>query len=148
MNILGLEPKGSVKCTYDKIVIATDWDPDGVGHIASLLINLFFKWFKFIIEQDKLFILITPLVSVDAGKERRYFYSTKEYGEYVLAKTEKYNNVRYLKGLGSLSLEDWGVIMKKRDCYRIYADRAAGKYLWISFDAPSLHRKKWLEGVV
>jgi DNA gyrase/topoisomerase IV subunit B len=147
MNILGLEPKGSTKCNFDKIVIATDWDPDGIGHIASLLINLFYKWFKFIIEQDKLFILITPLVSVDVSKERKYFYSMKEYGEYCVSTTEKYTNVRYLKGLGSLAVQDWEVIMRKRDCYRIYADRAANKFLWMSFDGKSLHRKKWLEGV-
>lgn len=146
MNILGLEPKGSIKCSFDKIIIATDWDPDGVGHIASLLINLFHKWFKFVIEQDKLFILITPLVSVEVGKERKYFFSTKEYGEFVKDGKEKFTNVRYLKGLGSLSVQDWELIMKKRDCYRIYVDRWAEKYLYMAFDGNSSYRKKWLEG--
>jgi DNA gyrase/topoisomerase IV subunit B len=146
MNILGLEPKGSTKCTFDKIIIATDWDPDGVGHIASLLINLFFKWFKFIIEQDKLFILITPLVSADVGKERKYFYSTKEFGEYSKTTTDRFSNTRYLKGLGSLSVDDWETIMKKRDCYRIYADRSAYKFLYMAFDGSANNRKKWLEG--
>lgn len=147
MNILGLDPNGtSVKCSYDKIMIATDWDPDGIGHIASLLINLFYKWFKFIIDQDKLFILITPLVSVEMGKERKYFYSMKEFGEFVKEGKEKYSGVRYLKGLGSLSTQDWEIIMRKRDSYRIYADRSASKLLWVAFDGKSSYRKKWLEG--
>jgi len=148
INILGLDLKKSTKCDYDKIIIATDWDPDGIGHIASLLINLFYKWFKFIIDHDKLFILITPLVSVDVNKDRKYFYSSKEFSEYTNSTTDKYSNVRYLKGLGSLAIRDWDFIMKKRDCYRIYADRSAKKFLWMSFDGVSLYRKKWLEGTI
>lgn len=146
MHILNIRPGDDKNCSFDKIYIATDWDPDGVGHIASLLMNLFSKWFPNVIEQNRLHLLSTPLVSVDVNKERKYFYSTKEFGEYVESKIEKYSNVRYLKGLGSLSLEDWTLIMKYRDGWRIYNDRAAKKYLWVAFDSSSKYRKRWLEG--
>lgn len=146
MHILGIEPNQGKNCSYDRIYIATDWDPDGVGHIASLLMNLFHKWFPEVIEQNKLFLLSTPLVSIDVDKERKYFYSTKEFAEYQESTNEKYNNVRYLKGLGSLSLQDWESIMKYRDGWRVYKDRAAAKYLWVAFDAASKYRKRWLEG--
>jgi len=147
MHILGVKPNGEDKnCVYDRIYIATDWDPDGVGHIASLLMNLFSKWFPNVIEQNKLFLLSTPLVSVDVGSERRYFYSTAEFATYTEARAEKYNNVRYLKGLGSLAIRDWEMIMKYRDGWRVYMDRSAKKYLWVAFDASSKYRKRWLEG--
>jgi DNA gyrase/topoisomerase IV subunit B len=146
MHILNIRPGDDKNCEYDKIYIATDWDPDGVGHIASLIMNLFSKWFPNVIEQNRLFLLSTPLVSVDVNKERRYFYSLKEYGEYVDSKVEKFTNIRFLKGLGSLSLQDWESIMKYRDGWRVYADRAAKKYLWVAFDSASKYRKRWLEG--
>jgi DNA gyrase/topoisomerase IV subunit B len=146
MNILNIKPGDDKNCSYDKIYIATDWDPDGVGHIASLLMNLFYKWFPNVIDQNRLFLLSTPLVSIDIGKDRKYFYSTKEFAEYQESTDDKYNNVRYLKGLGSLALRDWEDIMKYRDGWRVYADRSAKKYLWVAFDAPSKNRKMWLEG--
>lgn len=143
MNILGLEI-GKNKCDYDKIFIAVDADEDG-SHIASLLINLFFKWFKFIIEQEKLHILITPLISVDIGKKRKYFYSLKEYAEFNTT-NEKYTNKRYLKGLGSLSKQDWEVVMAVRNSFKIYNDRSAQKYLEMAFGESSKTRKQFLEG--
>lgn len=146
MHILDIRPKDDKKCSYDKIYIATDWDPDGVGHIASLLMNLFFKWFPNVIEQNRLHLLSTPLVSVDIGKERNYFYSTKEFADFTKETKERYTNVRYLKGLGSLAEQDWEIIMKYRDGWRVYADRSANKFLWVAFDAASKYRKRWLEG--
>ena len=146
MNILNIKPNDDKNCSYDKIYIATDWDPDGVGHIASLLMNLFHKWFPNVIEQNRLFLLSTPLVSVDIAKDRKYFYSTKEFAEYQESTEDKYNNIRYLKGLGSLALRDWEDIMKYRDGWRVYRDKSAKRFLWVAFDAPSKNRKMWLEG--
>jgi len=148
MNILNISPDDDKHCAFDKIYIATDWDPDGIGHIASLLTNLFAKWFPNVIDQDRLCILTTPLVSVDVAKERKYFYSLKDFGEYQSTTTDKYTNVRYLKGLGSLSLDDWEYIMKYKDGFRIYKDKSANKMLYIAFDAPSKYRKRWLEGTL
>lgn len=143
MSILGLEPKKKNRPNYDKIVIAADWDPDG-GHIASLIINLFYLWFPYIIKENRLQILITPLVSADIGKSRSYFYSVKEYQEYV-NKGEVFTNVRYLKGLGSLSIQDWDWVMKQRRTFVIYYDRSAKKYMNIAFGNNSNIRKKWLQ---
>jgi DNA gyrase subunit B len=54
----------STKARYEDIVLVTDADPDGIGHIASLIINMFYKWFPEVIRQGKLYILQTPLLSV------------------------------------------------------------------------------------
>lgn len=145
MNILNLEPRDGSKCTFANVAIATDWDPDGIGHIASLVINLFYKWFPQVIEQNKLNILITPLVSAEVGNKRKYFYSIQEWAEFEKSKTS-FKNVRYLKGLGSLSVEDWQMVMAERKLFRIRQDRFAGKYIDIAFGPSAEKRKRWLEG--
>ena len=145
MNILNLEPGNGKGCTFANVAIATDWDPDGIGHIASLVINLFYKWFPQVIDSGKLNILITPLASVDVNSKRQYFYSMEEFGNYEKA-GNKMSNVRYLKGLGSLSIQDWEVVMAERAMFKIKNDRSSGKYIDIAFGLNSGKRKKWLEG--
>jgi DNA gyrase/topoisomerase IV subunit B len=145
MNILNLEPGNGKGCTFANVAIATDWDPDGIGHIASLVINLFYKWFPQVIDSGKLNILITPLASVDVNSKRQYFYSMEEFGNYEKA-GNKMSNVRYLKGLGSLSIQDWEVVMAERAMFKIKNDRSSGKYIDIAFGLNSNKRKKWLEG--
>jgi DNA gyrase/topoisomerase IV subunit B len=145
MNILNLEPGNGKGCTFANVAIATDWDPDGIGHIASLVINLFYKWFPQVIDSGKLNILITPLASIDVNSKRQYFYSLEEFGNYEKA-GNKMSNVRYLKGLGSLSIQDWEVVMSERAMFKIKNDRSSGKYIDIAFGLNSGKRKKWLEG--
>jgi len=145
MNILNLEPKDGSKCAFANVAIATDWDPDGIGHIASLVINLFYKWFPQVIESGKLNILITPLVSAEVKNKRKYFYSLNEWAEFERSATP-YKGVRYLKGLGSLSVQDWEVVMAERQMFKIRIDRSAGKYIDIAFGHSADKRKRWLEG--
>jgi DNA gyrase/topoisomerase IV subunit B len=145
MNILNLEPRDGSKCSFANIAISTDWDPDGIGHIASLVINLFYKWFPQVIEQGRLHILITPLVSAEVKNKRQYFYSLHEWAEFEKSGTA-YKNVRYLKGLGSLSIEDWEKVMAERKMFKIRVDRSAAKYIDIAFGNSADKRKKWLEG--
>lgn len=120
---------------------------DGIGHIASLVINLFYKWFPQVIDSGKLNILITPLASADIGKERKYFYSLSEIGEFEKSKTA-HKNMRYLKGLGSLAIQDWELIMKERKMFKLKIDRSAAKYIDIAFGPSAGKRKQWLEGVI
>lgn len=147
MNILNLEPNDGKHCAFANVVIATDWDPDGIGHIASLVINLFYKWFPQVIDTGKLNILITPLASADIGKDRKYFYSLAEIGEFEKSKAP-HKNMRYLKGLGSLAIQDWELIMKERKMFKLKIDRSAAKYMDIAFGLSAGKRKKWLEGVL
>ncbi len=145
MAILGIDPKNYDKCTYNKIVIATDWDPDGIGHIASLLINLFYRWFPTTIDQGKLFILITPLVSTEVSGKSVYFYSLKEFKDFELQNQGKCKNTRYLKGLGSLDVADWDWVMAQRRMFKIYNDKSSKRFIDIAFGASSQKRKNWLQ---
>jgi DNA gyrase/topoisomerase IV subunit B len=145
MSILDIEPLDKKLSPYDKVIIACDADPDG-EHLTSLIINFFYKWFPQIIENKKLYRLITPLVVCNVGKDRKYFYTLQEFQEF-LTKT-KVTNVNYLKGLGSLSEEDWEYVMKKNKIlFSIINDRSTGKFLEIAFSDDSQKRKNWLQGI-
>jgi DNA gyrase/topoisomerase IV subunit B len=141
MQILNLEPeRPDLSCPYDNIVIATDQDPDG-AHITSLLINLFFKWFPWIVENKKLSFLETPLVS-SGDRSKTYYYSMEEFK--TKSQGKKVSNVRYLKGLGSLSLDDWDHVMKNKKITKIVKDRKSNSMLEMAFGKSSDARKVWL----
>jgi topoisomerase-4 subunit B len=144
MQILGLDPtikNAQMLSGYKRVVIATDPDPDG-AHISSLLINLFYKWFPFVIVNNQLTILKTPLVTVGDGKRRKYFYDLDEFKK---SKSPS-SGIRYLKGLGSLSLEDWDYVMGDKKMISITAPQKSKEFLEMAFGDDSLIRKKWLSG--
>jgi DNA gyrase/topoisomerase IV subunit B len=115
---------------------------DGM-HISSLLINFFYKWFPQIIENKRLYRLTTPLVVCDYEKTRKYFYTIKEYDDFI--KDHKVTSVNYLKGLGSLSIEDWQYVMNNKILFQITKDSLTDKFLTMAFGDDSNKRKLWLE---
>ena len=144
MNILNLDPENDKTCKFEKIIISTDADPDGLGHIASLLTNLFYKWFPTVVRQGRLFILQTPLLSGEENRKIKYFYSMKDF-ETLSNMGKKYTSIRYLKGLGSLSRGDWEFVFADMHLLRIAEDSKAQKMLEMAFGSNASLRKKWLQ---
>ena len=93
--------EGIEKLRYNKVVIATDADVDGM-HIRLLLITFFLQFFPELIKEGHLFILQTPLFRVRNKKETIYCYSEKERIDAVDKLGGKPEITRF-KGLGEIS---------------------------------------------
>ena len=86
---------------YNKIVLATDADVDGM-HIRLLLITFFLKFFPELVKEGHVHILETPLFRVRNKKETFYSYSEKEKIE-AIEKIGKNAEITRFKGLGEIS---------------------------------------------
>ncbi|MEM4994753.1 toprim domain-containing protein [Priestia sp. SB1] len=87
---------------YDKICILSDRDDDGL-HIRTLVLALFYKFARPLIEQGKVFVVETPLfrIGLKNGKEQLLAYDNKQKDEITKGLNEKYTVQRF-KGIGEL----------------------------------------------
>ncbi|MEE2605425.1 MAG: DNA topoisomerase IV subunit B [Bacteroidota bacterium] len=93
--------EGLERLRYNKIVIATDADVDGM-HIRLLLITFFLQFFPELIKEGHVFILQTPLFRVRNKKETIYCYSEEERVDAIQKLSPKPEITRF-KGLGEIS---------------------------------------------
>ena len=93
--------QGIDELRYNKIVIATDADVDGM-HIRLLLITFFLQFFPELVKEGHVYVLETPLFRVRNKKETFYCYSDKERKE-AKEKVGKNPEITRFKGLGEIS---------------------------------------------
>ncbi|GAB3182047.1 DNA topoisomerase IV subunit B [Telluribacter humicola] len=91
---------------YNRIVIATDADVDGM-HIRLLLMTFFLQFFPDLVRNGHLYILETPLFRVRNKKETIYCYSEEEKRQAV-AKLGGKPEITRFKGLGEISPDEFG----------------------------------------
>jgi len=90
---------------YNKVVIATDADVDGM-HIRLLLLTFFLQFFPEMIRDGHLYILQTPLFRVRSKKETIYCYDEDSRVK-AIAKLGKNAEITRFKGLGEISPDEF-----------------------------------------
>lgn len=89
---------------YNKVIIATDADVDGM-HIRLLMLTFFLQFFPDLVKKGHVYILQTPLFRVKNKQEIRYCYSDEE-REAAIAALKNPEITRF-KGLGEISPDEF-----------------------------------------
>ncbi len=121
---------------YNKVIIATDADVDGM-HIRLLLITFFLQFFPDLIKQKHVYILQTPLFRVRNKQKTIYCYSEEEKQQAILTLGKNPEITRF-KGLGEISPDEFRhfigkdirldqVSMKKEDLVKEMLEFYMGK---------------------
>jgi DNA gyrase subunit B len=132
---IGTEDDGKAlnmnKLRYHKIIIMTDADVDG-SHIRTLILTLFFRYMKELIEFGYIYIALPPLYLVKKGKEEEYCWTEPQREEAVLRLAKGGNpetvGIQRYKGLGEMNAEQlWSTTMnpETRTLKRVTLESAA-----------------------
>ncbi len=90
---------------YNKIVVATDADVDGM-HIRMLLLTFFLQFFPDLVKRNHVYILETPLFRVRNKKKTIYCYTDQERAD-AITELGKNAEITRFKGLGEISPDEF-----------------------------------------
>jgi DNA gyrase/topoisomerase IV subunit B len=149
LAVIGLTPGKKAlrsQLNYGRIVIATDSDYDG-DDIFTLLVNLFYQFWPELFDKNYepiIYRLIAPNVVASKGKQRIHFTKRADF-EKVKDKYKGWT-IEYMKGLGSMSIDDWEMILsgKTDTMIPIVDDGKIVKTLTLLFGDDADARKLWL----
>jgi DNA topoisomerase-2 len=143
--VLGLDinnPNSVDDMTYQYIATLTDADHDGIGHISPLLIAFFYKFWPRLLTEQRVMITRTPIMISTKDNDIKWFYTYEEASAFK--NKEKNYKHRYIKGLGSLTEDEYSVIINK-PTYDVVTVDDAGVFQMM-FGKDSLLRKEFMFG--
>ena len=134
VTILGLQWGNSKldvkKLNFGKIIIATDADFDG-SHICGLLLTFFNNWPE-LFENKMICRSITPIIIAYKGNDVQKFYKLEDFKK--KEKSLKGYKIKYAKGLGSLSNEEYKDMLRNPVYYYFKKDDCADMNLRLWFN--------------
>jgi DNA topoisomerase-2 len=140
MSIIGLElGEPAVDLNYGQIGILADADFDG-DSIAALLVNFFSNW-KELFEEERILLIKSPIVIAKKGNSIKRFYDLKDFADESLDHSWR---IEYNKGLGSLSIDEYDLMINKPVTEVIEYDSGSNASLETAFGKNALPRKQWL----
>ncbi|MCQ2054208.1 MAG: type IIA DNA topoisomerase subunit B [Fibrobacter sp.] len=119
---------------YDKVIIATDADVDGM-HIRLLVMTFFLQFFPELVEQKHLYILQAPLFRVRNRKDKKktfYCYDEEERDKAAKEINKKDLEITRFKGLGEMDSEDFKLLIGENmhlETVTMPTDASLGKML-------------------
>ena len=130
---------------YNKVIIATDADVDGM-HIRLLMLTFFLQFFPDLVKKGHVYILQTPLFRVKNKKEIRYCYSEEERLQ-AIEDLKPNPEITRFKGLGEISPDEFkGFIGKgiRLDQVRLRKEDAVSDLLGFYMGKNTMERQNFI----
>ena len=141
MAILNLHIGKPADMTYDYVAIMTDADVDGTGSIYPLLLAFFYKHWPELFEQQRILFAKTPQIISTKGNETIWSYDQEEFETKTFSGNWEH---RYIKGLGSLSEDEYEKVLIEPTFDVVDVGENANELFEMLYGKDSQLRKDWL----
>ena len=130
---------------YGRVVIMADADDDG-KHIAALVTNLFYNFYRGLLQRGCIFFFRSPIVRVKRGKQKLAFFTETEYKNWASATPDAHLwDPKYFKGLGTSNEDDVAEDFIEPHYVELFYDDSTPETLRLAFDEKLAdERKEWM----